>query len=178
MSRGPGRIQQMIVELIESDSHGAWKVGQICEHLYPGVRVEKKHRVAVTRALRTMVLPSTWGVRMLPTEGSEYCLYDKCSAESTLRAVYLGWSKHAMMSFAVWQFKFPHHIKAAQEKVQDARRYRDASPVGKLDIGIADLNRRLRYAPMAGISGAALKPLNDELAELIEKKAELERAAI
>jgi hypothetical protein len=30
---------------------------------------------------------------------------------------------------------------------------------------------------MAGISGAALKPLNDELAELVEKKAELERAA-
>jgi hypothetical protein len=120
MSRGPGRIQQMIVELIASDEHGAWKVGQICEHLYAGMRVEKKHRVAVTRALRSMVLPSTWGVLMMRTEGSEYCLYDKCSAESTLRADYLGSSKHALMSFAVWQFKLPHRIKAAQEKAQEA----------------------------------------------------------
>jgi hypothetical protein len=46
MSRGPG--QQTITELIASDPHGAWTVGQICERIYPDEwRVQKKHRVVV-----------------------------------------------------------------------------------------------------------------------------------
>lgn len=46
MSRGPGRIQQTIADLIAGDEHGAWTVAQSCEHAYRGVnRVEKKHRV-------------------------------------------------------------------------------------------------------------------------------------
>jgi hypothetical protein len=48
MSRGPG--QQTITELIASDSHGTWTVGQICERIYPDEwRVQKKHRVVVLR---------------------------------------------------------------------------------------------------------------------------------
>jgi hypothetical protein len=50
-----------------------------------------KHRVAVTRALRKMVLPATWDVQKLSRQGSEYCLYDRCDLESTLRHTYLGW---------------------------------------------------------------------------------------
>ena len=58
MSRGPGRIQRAIYALIASDEHGAWLVSDICKHEYPRIdRIEKKHQVAVNRALSSMILP-------------------------------------------------------------------------------------------------------------------------
>jgi hypothetical protein len=57
MSRGPGRIQQEIAALIASNPDGAWLTADLCEHIY-GL-VEKKHRVAVTRAIKQMELPSS-----------------------------------------------------------------------------------------------------------------------
>ena len=67
MSRGRGRLQNIITDLIASDPHGAWSVTQLCKHIYRDARIEKKHRVAVIRALRKMVLPSTWGAHALAT---------------------------------------------------------------------------------------------------------------
>ena len=40
-----------------AQTHGAWRVAQLCKHIYPDAAIEMKHRVAVTRALRKMVLP-------------------------------------------------------------------------------------------------------------------------
>ena len=74
MSRGPGRVQKLIKGLIASDPHGAWSVTQLCKHIYPDAAIDKKHRVAVTRALRKMVLPATWDVHTLSRQGNEYCL--------------------------------------------------------------------------------------------------------
>jgi hypothetical protein len=171
MSRGPGRVQQTITKLIASDPHGAWTVGQICERLYPAMRVEKKHRVAVTRALRHMELPPTW--RVSRGHGSEYCLYDKCDEESTLRADYLAWWKSDPAGFWTWREKNPHRVDEAARTVKEARLYRDASPIGKLDIEIADLNSKINLAAMIGMSP---KPFRQQIAELIEKKKALERA--
>ena len=67
----PGRVQKIITDLIASNAHGAWSVTELCKHIYPDARMEKKHRVAVTRALRKMVLP--WGVLALRRQGNEYC---------------------------------------------------------------------------------------------------------
>jgi hypothetical protein len=173
MSRGPGRVQQTITDLIASDPHGAWTVREICERLYPGWRVEKKHRVAVTRALRRMKLPGTWGVRMLHRQGSEYYLYDKCDEESTEHADYLGYWKAAPMGFAAWKERFPHRIDEARKSCSEARRYRDASPIEKLQIEIAELNTKIGFAGMAGISPA---PFRQQIAELKEKKTELQKA--
>ena len=92
------------------------------------------HRVAVTRALRKMVLPSTWGVLALWRQGNEYCLYNRCDLESTLRYTYLGWWREAPIDFATWKDRFPHHIEIAENKVSDACRYRDALPLGKIEI--------------------------------------------
>jgi len=50
MSRGPGRVQKIITDLIASNPHGAWSAIELCKHIYP--RMERKHRIAVTRALR------------------------------------------------------------------------------------------------------------------------------
>jgi hypothetical protein len=178
MSRGRGRIQQTIIELIASDPHGAWTVGQICERIYPDEwRVQKKHRVAVTRGLRRMELPSTWGVCMLQRRGAEYCLYDKCDEESTLRVDYLGWWKVAPIGFWSWREKWPHRIEAAAKSVEKARRYRDASPIGKLDIEIADAREWDIQLSMLEGSPAAKAANRQKIAELKEKKAELEREA-
>ena len=53
MSRGPGRIERAIVDLIEKYPEGAWTTEDLCRLIYPTAnRVEKKHRVAVIRAMR------------------------------------------------------------------------------------------------------------------------------
>ena len=44
-------MQKIITDLIASNPHGAWSVTELCKHLSPDARMEKKHRVAVTRAL-------------------------------------------------------------------------------------------------------------------------------
>jgi len=78
MSRGLGHIQRTILVLIENDANGVWTLGDICREVYPGIqRVEKKHRVAVARALRKMTLPGTW--RVFRMVSNEYFLCDECS---------------------------------------------------------------------------------------------------
>jgi hypothetical protein len=172
MSRGPGRIQQMILDLIASDPHGAWTVGQICERVYPHeLRVLKKHRVAVTRALRRMELPGTWDIRQMSKKGGEYCLGDKCDEESTLRRIYFGIG--GPMGFAAWKQNHDRSsfwIEHARKSALKARLYRDASPIGKLDIEIADVKEDDNRLRMLGASPAAFAANKQRIAELIEKK--------
>jgi hypothetical protein len=61
MSRGRGRIQQAILDLIKGNEHDAWSLAELCRLIYPEGHA-KKHRVAVGRALNRMTLPvcSTW----------------------------------------------------------------------------------------------------------------------
>ena len=64
MSRGLGRIQRAIHALMVSNEHGAWLMSEICVHVYPEVNgIEKKHQVAVNRALSSMELPGPWETR-------------------------------------------------------------------------------------------------------------------
>jgi len=180
MSRGPGRIQQTIIELIASDPHGAWTVGQICERIYPDewqkhrVAVARALRHAVARALRHMELPGTWSIG--PSHPKrEYCLYDKCDEESAQRQIYF--AIDVSISFAAWKQnpdKSSFWIEHVRKEVSTARRHRDGSPIEKLDIEIAELNsEKGRY----GGSGPHADACRKQIAELIEKKKELERAA-
>ena len=55
MSRGPGRIERAVRQLMTDEPGGAWTVEDIAEKVYPVTRttgVEKKHRVSVVRALK------------------------------------------------------------------------------------------------------------------------------
>ncbi len=53
MSRGPGRVEQAIMAAIEAEPDNAFTVEDLCDRVYQGVnRIEKKHRVAVIRAMR------------------------------------------------------------------------------------------------------------------------------
>ncbi len=57
MSRGPGKLQQAIWHLIHSQPDGAWTIEDLCYLIYEGIdRVEKKHRVAVIRAVDKIIV--------------------------------------------------------------------------------------------------------------------------
>jgi hypothetical protein len=58
MSRGPGRIERAIRELFDArppDGYGGFSAEAMCEYVYPGVAIERKHRVAVLRAAHKIV---------------------------------------------------------------------------------------------------------------------------
>jgi|SRR6516165_3118102 hypothetical protein len=87
MSRGYGRIQRAILDLIEAQPHGAWTTAHLCAHIYDHLVdvINKTNRVAVTRALRQMKLPPLWFVRRVDKPGKGYVLYNAADLESTLR---------------------------------------------------------------------------------------------
>jgi hypothetical protein len=100
MSRGLGRIQRAILALIDTDVDGARITADICQHVYGAV--EKRHRVAVGRAMRTITLPGLWKVW---DHDKERCLYNAGSVESTLRKDWLDDRRYG------WKYddKFRHH---------------------------------------------------------------------
>jgi hypothetical protein len=164
MSKGPGHIARLILSLIETEPDGAWLVSDICKLAYGVERVEKKHRVAVARTLRTMKLPGTWHTER---GGSEYCLFDVCSAESILR---LKWrSIYPDFSFARFKRDCHYQEQPAAERAEKARRYRDASPVEKIDMQVHGLRT------LAAISSGAdtLKRIAQQIAELEQERKAL-----
>lgn len=64
MSRGPGKLQRAILTMMDREPGGAWTVEDLCERVYLGVdQIEKKHRVAVLRAVRSIVeAGEDWGL--------------------------------------------------------------------------------------------------------------------
>lgn len=53
MSRGPGRVERAIQAASDAEPDKAFTVEDLCLRTYPGLnRIEKKHRVAVIRAMR------------------------------------------------------------------------------------------------------------------------------
>ena len=90
MSRGPGRIQRAIDALIAGDAHGAWLVSDICKQVYPEFDgVEKKHQVAVNRALSSMALPKSWEARYSEARGGTRVLYNTGDPVSCAKADWL-----------------------------------------------------------------------------------------
>jgi hypothetical protein len=62
MSRGPGRIQTKILRILAGNPDRTWPTDDLAAEIY-GIdfeAVEKKHRVALLRAIRTMELPYGW----------------------------------------------------------------------------------------------------------------------
>jgi hypothetical protein len=175
MSRGLGRIQQAIIELIETEPHGAWTTTQLCQHTYDD-SVEKRHRVAVARALRRMTLPPLWWVRRADKQGAEYCLYNAGDEESTSRAVFFGdsyaWN---YANFEQWKERCPHRIDKARKCVEEVLCYHNASPIEKLDIDIDRVRQQIALLHGVGTSGANefVTQLARRAAELIERREAL-----
>jgi hypothetical protein len=51
MGRGPGRIERAIEATLDAESDNAFTTEDMCERVYPGTEIEKKHRVSVLRAM-------------------------------------------------------------------------------------------------------------------------------
>ena len=106
MSRGFGRVQREIVALFEVDPDGAWTTTELCKRIYPVQEVEKRHRVAVARALRGKIFPTPgWSVAR-GREG-EFIVYNAHHPESFLRAF--------------WKRKFPDMPFGEFRKLDEAK---------------------------------------------------------
>jgi hypothetical protein len=175
MSKGPGRAQRAILALIAGNPDGAWTTDELCREVYAGInRVEKKHRVAVLRALRTMTLPGMWRVRRLSRAGVEHCLFEPCSDESQTRFSWLQsrWED----SFDNWRTSRPRMVERARERSKEARKYRDASPVEKLDIDIDSLQTQIGFLGMALQNGGDRELCTSDLRKMLGVIAELKVA--
>jgi hypothetical protein len=163
MSRGHGRIQRGILDLIETNPDGAWRTSDLCWTIYK--RVAKAQRVAVSRALRRMTLPGTWNT-VAPSGYTEYWLCDPCNLAS-MKIVYRGSSPSNFEPGGM------HY-----EGVERAKRWRDASPLERIEMQIED---RIRYAAVVKRCNSATPEFTREYAErmkeLQEEKAKLTTAA-
>lgn len=54
MSKGLGRVQRKIMEAFAQSTEGYFSTSELCHIVYQTDKIEKKHRVAVTRALRSL----------------------------------------------------------------------------------------------------------------------------
>jgi hypothetical protein len=129
MSRGAGHIQRTILALIADQPHGAWSTSDLCDIVYGRGVITKAQRVAVTRALRRMTLPGTWCTEWCGgwrRDTYENYLCDPCDLQS--------------MSFKVTRLGCdPAHLEPGgivHKAVQRAKRWRDASPVERIDMEI------------------------------------------
>ena len=171
MSRGPGPVQQAILALVESNQDGAWPLGEVCRHVYGVTLVKKKHRVAVARAFRTMALPESWQVSYLSRPGTEYCLFNACSVESQTRFRWHESFSHT--SLEIMKQKFSHMVDYAREAAEKANRFNSADAIGRLDIKIADAQKRAGTLKMFGASRKDFQVLMAEMTVLQERRQHL-----
>src|SRR5258706_2859210 len=61
MSKGPGHIEAKLVQLFSNQPRAILTTAEICRRVYATPQVDKKHRVAVLRALKRL------GRRSMPT---------------------------------------------------------------------------------------------------------------
>ena len=94
MSRGPGRVQKIITDLIASNPHGAWSVTELCKHIYPDAHMEKKHRVAVTRRRRPDGVCSRSGDKAMSTVS----ITDAIWRAHCVTLIWAGGAKHPLTS--------------------------------------------------------------------------------
>ena len=91
MSHGPGHVQRAILALMDAHPHGAWITAELCQRVYKVERVEKRHRVAVIRALRAIhrmkLMPQGWYISRQGGPPHERCLFNKRSDKSFAKAV-------------------------------------------------------------------------------------------
>jgi hypothetical protein len=162
MSKGPGRVQRAILAQIAAEPDGAWPFERLCRLVYDDRKHWKPTRAqlgAVGRALKRITLPGTW------TTGSFFgdrrsWLYDECSLAS-VRKMHIAHEDH----FKPGGMYF--------EKVEKAKRFRDASPLERIEMRIADMKAeksKIAQARAFGLSAsdaeAATRDANERIKEL------------
>ena len=170
MSTGPGYVERIILALIDANPDGAWTTADLCRQVYPDVHtVTKTQRFTALRSLRSMMLPGTWRLKRLSRAGTACCLFDACSDESQARVKWM--ESGGGLSFADWRAAYPRMVDKAREAATAARKYRDATPVGTLDIANANAQRALAMMTMAG--GEIDRGLAERVAAMQAARAKL-----
>ena len=172
MSRGPGRIQRAIYALIAGDEHGAWLVSDICKHEYSQIdRIEKKHQVAVNRALSSMTLPEPWEAGYSGSRGNMRVLYNARDAESRARADWL--TKYDCS----WEaYKERHWRIGAEPEIEEI--IHDAAPpsgpdeLSRLEQRIQRTETNIAFLESAG-DHSAIRHWSDELRSLEKHRSKL-----
>ena len=172
MSRGPGRIQRTIDALIAGDEHGAWLVSDICEHAYPEFEgVEKKHQVAVNRALSSMALPESWEARYSEARGGTRVLYNARDPESCVRADRL------TKRDGSWGDYRNRHLSERREPEIDKRAHEahnscDTDELSGLDRRFEKTKAYIAFLESAG-AHEAMRHWTDELRSLEKRRSKL-----
>ncbi len=174
MSRGPGRIQRAIDALIAGDAHGAWLVSDICKQVYPEFDgVEKKHQVAVNRALSSMALPKSWEARYSEARGGTRVLYNTGDPVSCAKADWL------TKRDGSWEDYRAHHLSERGEpKIDESAHETPSSPDTD---ALSALERRFEktktYIAFLESAGAheAIRHWTDELRSLDKRRSKLVR---
>jgi hypothetical protein len=63
MSNGPGSVERCLREVFAKEPKGVFTTEMLCRRVYGEKKIEKKHRVAVLRALKRLAersLPTLW----------------------------------------------------------------------------------------------------------------------
>jgi hypothetical protein len=83
MSRGPGHIERTIRFLFENDPDAVFTIDELCWEVYANTRIEKKHTVAVLRAVRSLIRKGApWEILTLWTRGMPFVVYNPLSVTS------------------------------------------------------------------------------------------------
>ena len=172
MSRGPGRIQRAIHVLIASDVHGAWLVSDICRHVYPEFDgVEKKHQVAVNRALTSMLLPEFWEARYSGARGNMRVLYNTRDPESAAKAECLTKRDNDWDDFRE-QIASERHEPEIDESVQARRNSQDSDELSGLERQHENTKANIAFLESAG-AHEAVRHWSDELRSLEKRRSKL-----
>jgi hypothetical protein len=170
MSRGPGRIQRVIADLVTAQPHGVWTVAQFCQLAYPKQRVEKKHRVAMWRAIHRIELGPVW--QLTERTDTESYLFNASSEASTLRLAFNRDRTYRKGNFEEWK-QDEKHIDYAREAVQAFWHYHHASPIEKIDIDIAHAQKGVDFWQNTDLGDFGSTYFLERIAELNKRKAEL-----
>jgi hypothetical protein len=79
MSRGLGHVSAVVLAAFRRKPREIWKTSELCRLVYKTDRIEKKHRVAVLRALRVLAVRGEVKIRRFrPTgERAEHEWFDE-----------------------------------------------------------------------------------------------------
>jgi hypothetical protein len=95
VSRGPGRIERAIRALFDANPDLAFITDEVAEHCFPGVPMERKHRVSVLRAAWKVVAPDpNWTAWIIEGQGSGLVFLNQDSIRSTAAARLIVTSKY------------------------------------------------------------------------------------
>jgi Xaa-Pro aminopeptidase len=87
MSRGPGKIERAIRALFDAHPDEAFVTDELAEHCYPGVTIERKHRVAVLRAAtKVATADPDWAWYISESHGGTLVFFDQASVQSRAMA--------------------------------------------------------------------------------------------